>query len=493
MLLLWGRLMLLGGWLMLLLRGRLMLFLRSRLMLLLLLGSLMLLLLLGCLMLLLLLGCLMLLLLLGSLMLLLLLSCLAFLLLDRLMLLLLLGGLMLLLLLSRLMFLLLRSLVLLLLLGCLLLLSGLVLLLLLGGLVLLLLRLHLGRFALPLLLLHLGRLALLLLLERWRLALYVFWGSLVARLHLGRHLDVAVCRERLADDHARRTAMVLAGKLSPVGTGSVFILQLRPHRGGMLFAVSDKLLWSGADLQSARAAIVTHTNAAPVLVAHRALIDVVNHSDVDIVVRTVVVEMAAAPVATLVAEADVAKAIVDAAIVADVGTPVATVKAVAVVVEAPVAGGPESALVGSLNPSAGYPVIATLAPCPVAGRPEIAIAGGGRLVVVGDGRRRLIGVFDRLCAVAGIVPLVITLAGFLLLRLCVVAARVGLRSALLGRIIGLRPAGVGCGVGLGRRVAGISCCRVGRCGVRCLILCDGLVARGRHLVLTLGTSGHAER
>ena len=50
--------------------------------------------------------------------------------------------------------------------------------------------------------------------------------------------------------------------------------------------------------------------------------------------------MAAAPVTALVADADISKSVVDAAIVADVGAPVATVKAVAVMVVAPVAGGP---------------------------------------------------------------------------------------------------------------------------------------------------------
>ena len=76
------------------------------------------------------------------------------------------------------------------------------------------------------------------------------------------------------------------------------------------------------------------------LIAHGALVDVVHDGDIDIVVRAVVVEVAAAPVATLVADADISKSVVDAAIVADVGAPVATVKAIAVMVVTPVAGGP---------------------------------------------------------------------------------------------------------------------------------------------------------
>lgn len=149
-------------------------------------------------------------------------------------------------------------------------------------------------------------------------------------------------------------------------------------------------------------AVITYAGAVRVA-SHRAAIDVVHQGDVHVVDRAVVVEMAAAPVTALVAVSYVAKAVVDAAIVADVLAPVAWVKSVYVIPEAPVARGPECALVGSLNPSAGHPVIAVRRPGPVAGRPDIVVAGTLRLVVVGQGRRRLgRGVF-RLLSVAWIV------------------------------------------------------------------------------------------
>jgi len=113
--------------------------------------------------------------------------------------------------------------------------------------------------------------------------------------------------------------------------------------------------------------------------------------------------MTAAPVAALVAIAAVAIAVIDAAIVTDMQAPVAAVEAITVMPEAPIAGGPESALVGSLNPPAGNPVITGWSPCPVAGRPEIAVAGILRLIVFGQRRRRLIGIGHRLSAIAGII------------------------------------------------------------------------------------------
>ena len=164
--------------------------------------------------------------------------------------------------------------------------------------------------------------------------------------------------------------------------------------------------------------------------------------------------MAAAPVAALVAEADVAKAVINTAIVADVLTPVARVKAVAVMVIAPVAGGPESALVWSLHPRARHPVIAAWTPGPVSGRPEITVVGRRRLVVVGQRRRRLIRVGHRLSAVAGIVRALIRLLGIGAVwstlpgaqNLCVGAVRDGgkvgrcrVRSlALRGRLVVIR-------------------------------------------------------
>ena len=113
--------------------------------------------------------------------------------------------------------------------------------------------------------------------------------------------------------------------------------------------------------------------------------------------------MSIAPVAALVADAGIAIAVINAAIEADVRTPIATVEAVTVIVVAPLAGGPERALIGSLHPHAGNPIVAGLSIGPVAGGPEIVVAGSLRLIVFGQGRRRLIRVGHRLRAIAGII------------------------------------------------------------------------------------------
>jgi hypothetical protein len=116
--------------------------------------------------------------------------------------------------------------------------------------------------------------------------------------------------------------------------------------------------------------------------------------DVDAVDGAVVVEVVAAPIASVIADAGVAEAVVDAAVKADVGTPEAAVEAPASVVPAPIAGGPEGAVVGWSAPGAGDPVVAGGSPVPVAWSPDIVWRGGFRLLIDGQGRRGLVGVFD---------------------------------------------------------------------------------------------------
>jgi hypothetical protein len=68
-----------------------------------------------------------------------------------------------------------------------------------------------------------------------------------------------------------------------------------------------------------------------VMRSDRAVINIVLHASVDVVDGAVVVEVASTPVAPLIAIPDVSKAVIDAAIVADVLAPVTGVKPVVVI------------------------------------------------------------------------------------------------------------------------------------------------------------------
>jgi hypothetical protein len=163
-------------------------------------------------------------------------------------------------------------------------------------------------------------------------------------------------------------------------------------------------------------------------------VDVSFDVDVDVVDRAVVVKVASTPITAFVPKTDIAETVVNAAIVADVPAPVAAVEAIAVMPEAPVARGPESTLVGSLDPRARNPVVAHWSKGPIAGRPDVVVAWILRLVVIGQGRRRLACVLCRLLSVARIIGtlvgrLVIATALVLLWRTRLIAGS-GIRCVL---------------------------------------------------------------
>ena len=100
----------------------------------------------------------------------------------------------------------------------------------------------------------------------------------------------------------------------------------------------------------------------------------------------VVKESAMAPFTAEESDATVAKAIVDAAVKADMRTPISGVPAVISIRPAPVPRGPEQAYGGRGNPRTRNPVVALIAPGPVARSPHVARLGALRLYI--DRQRR---------------------------------------------------------------------------------------------------------
>src|SRR5665213_3106110 len=108
-----------------------------------------------------------------------------------------------------------------------------------------------------------------------------------------------------------------------------------------------------------------------------------------VAVGAVVPEAAAVPVSAVETCAEVAEAVVDAAVVADFRAPVTGVPEVVGTAVAPPSGRPESVGVRRKDPGAVDPVVAgVLIVGPIAGRPDIAIAGDFGLVVLRNGRGR---------------------------------------------------------------------------------------------------------
>ncbi len=272
-----------------------------------------------------------------------------------------------------------------------------------------------------------------------------------------------------------RPTVVGCEKLLLILSSRLGHLTLLGERRCVGFVEGCELRGTRANVDAALSTVVADsvldaTVIGDIVVNHRVVIDV---GDIAANVRhiAVVVEVVTAPVATEVADADVAKSVVNATVEADVGTPIAAMEAVAMVVITPVWRRPESAVVGGRAPGAGNPVVATVAIGPVTRRPNVVGIGSLGLIVLGERRRRLIGVVDRLLASVLVALILIVVAlhdgGRLLLLLIALALLLrGVRGAGAedlgvgsGGEIGLGRIGVGAG-GRGTVVDGGGICRV---------------------------------
>src|SRR6202044_3401604 len=83
----------------------------------------------------------------------------------------------------------------------------------------------------------------------------------------------------------------------------------------------------------------------------------------------------------------VPEAVVNAAIEADVGSPIASVPGIYAATPTPVTRSPEQADARRCDPNARYPVVASGTVRPVSRRPHVALNRARRLFVNGNGRR----------------------------------------------------------------------------------------------------------
>jgi len=98
----------------------------------------------------------------------------------------------------------------------------------------------------------------------------------------------------------------------------------------------------------------------------------------------VVGEAITAPFATGEAKAHVTEAVVDAAIVADVPTPIAVMEDIVATLPSPVRRGPKESRLRHWDPSAGDPIVPVIAVSPVPRSPHQAVFRAGWLFVNGE-------------------------------------------------------------------------------------------------------------
>ncbi len=147
-----------------------------------------------------------------------------------------------------------------------------------------------------------------------------------------------------------------------------------------------QLLWRGPRLNSAAPAVVADPIAA--VVWHLIVVNIVNDVDVNIRYRAVVVQPALIPIGAVIAAAGISITVIDAAIVADVRTPVARVPMVVPAIKTPPRRRPECIYIRGEHPRSRNPIITGVCIAPGTGRPNVIVARSGRLGVVGEGRRR---------------------------------------------------------------------------------------------------------
>jgi len=156
------------------------------------------------------------------------------------------------------------------------------------------------------------------------------------------------------------TSVVLVVELLAIAGCRLNDLRLCRYRSRMALVHCCEFCWPRSHVDTTPATVVADAvrrlgGIADVVVDHRAVINIRVVDVADVVDLAVVVEVMTAPVAAKVADANVAEAVIDAPIEADVRSPVTAMETIVSAVPAPVGRCPERAIVGRRAPHAGKP------------------------------------------------------------------------------------------------------------------------------------------
>src|SRR6266567_7902883 len=155
----------------------------------------------------------------------------------------------------------------------------------------------------------------------------------------------------------------------------------------MPVALGETLLGGWLRRRAASAAVKAHAGDARIL-RHGLAVRGTDDVHVDVGYRRVVIEGPAIPVASRVSDTEIAEAVVDTSVKADVRPPVAGVPDEDGACPSPIARRPQRADVGREHPGPRDPVIAIGTVGPVARYPDIFRTRTDRLHIHGKRRRR---------------------------------------------------------------------------------------------------------
>src|SRR5215471_12755342 len=153
-------------------------------------------------------------------------------------------------------------------------------------------------------------------------------------------------------------------------------------RADVAFVGGAFFLRRGPGFNAAPAAVVT--DARNVALDDAGFIRVVNDVDIHVPHSAVVEEMVAFPAPAFEAVAEVAEAVVNAAVKADDRPPISDRENEGRTVPTPEAGRPKKSRFGCQHPCTGHPEVLITVPIPVAWRPDVIVARARWLVVKGN-------------------------------------------------------------------------------------------------------------
>jgi hypothetical protein len=183
-----------------------------------------------------------------------------------------------------------------------------------------------------------------------------------------------------------RAAVIFGSQEAAVAASTFKMTVLFRGHGNMALVFGEAFLAVGLGMNSSRPAVEADM-VVDVLIDDGLVVDVVNHGDVDVCDGAVVKVISAAPVAAHETYARVSETIVNAAVEADVRSPITAMPNIDTIGKSPVPRSPEKSWFGSEHPRAGNPEVTIRAVSPVAGGPNVAGSGTNRLSIDRQGRR----------------------------------------------------------------------------------------------------------
>ena len=197
------------------------------------------------------------------------------------------------------------------------------------------------------------------------------------RPRLGLHHAGTAELVRPAGRRDRGLAVVGRQEQRTVASRRLLMLHLHERRWRVGLVTERGFPRGRLNHDTARAAVIAAAMFRSGVVAAGSVVFVRHVDAAEIVIGAVVVVRMILPVAAAVAAAAVSVSVVDAAVVADLGAPVAGVPEVAARAEDPISGCPDQVVRRGLHPGGGHPVIAVRRIGPESGGPEVAGGGHG--------------------------------------------------------------------------------------------------------------------